>query len=206
MIKKLASLSTATLLCIAVLVTALISMGMNTKDYLAEKTARRNGTLTEITLTGEDFQKEGMRWQNEGWGWSASDGDPQMILQQSMVLTGVEFYMEYTIYPGEILMYYTTVNQPQYTNANMAVMSPIEGRDGWFGAYIPATEITSVRIDPTTIAGNFMSYGDFVVNPQRTLTDYLMPSSHDLVFMAVYSLALFAVLSFVKDFFTKYGK
>ena len=206
MIKKLTSVSTKVILAVSILLAIMLTMAGGLKDYMAEKSARDSGALTEMHFTDSDFRLESMRSRTPENGWKATDGDPQLILDKPMTFTGVEFYMEYSVYPGEMLVYYTTLAQPEYTNANMAVMAPVKDKVGWFGVSVPAVEITSLRIDPTVMAGNHMVFGDFVVNPQAQLADYLTPDGYTILSTAIYSLVLFAIFSFVKDFFTKFNK
>ena len=206
MTKKYTAVSTKAILAVSILLAVLFTMAGGLKDYMAEKSARANDTLTEMHFIDSDFRLESMRSQKPEKGWKATDGDPQLVLDKPMIFTGIEFYMEYSVYPGEMLVYYTTPDQPEYTNANMAVMAPLKDKDGWFGVSVPVTYITSLRIDPTVVAGNHMVFGDFVVNPQSQLADYLAPDSYTILSTAIYSLVLFAILSFVKDFFTKFNK
>ena len=206
MIKKFTAASTKTILVVSILLAVLFTMAGGLKDYLAEKSARSNGALVEMHFTDNDFHKGSMRSREPEKGWKATDGDPQLILDRSMTFTGLEFYMEYSIYPGEMLVYYTTVDQPEYTNANMVVLAPVKDKAGWFSVSAPATYITSLRIDPTVMAGNHMVFGDFIVNPQKTLADYMVLDTYSVLSTALYGMVLFAILSFIKDFFTKYGK
>ncbi len=206
MIKKLLSLSTAVIFTVSVLLATTITTAGGVKDYLAEKSARNSGELVKTILTEEDFQKESMRSRAPEEGWKATDTDPQLILDSQMKTTGIEFYMEYIMYPGEMLVYYTTPRDTAYSNSKMVVISPVEGKDGWFGATLPLTEISSLRIDPTSVAGNHLIFGDFVINPDKTLADYIAPDAYTVLSTAVYSLVLFAIFSFVKDFFTKERK
>ena len=206
MIKKLTTVSTKAILVVSVLLAVLFTMTGGLKDYLAEKSARSNGTLMEMHFTDNDFHKESMRSREPEKGWKSTDGDPQLILNQAMMFTGLEFYMEYSVYPGEMLVYYTTIDQPEYTNVNMVVMEPVKDKAGWFSVSVPVTDITSLRIDPTVMAGNHMVFGEFIANPQKTLADYMILDAYSVMSIAIYSMVLFAVLSFVKDFFTKSGK
>ena len=206
MLKKFTSISNGLLLTLSVLIVVLFTTAGDIREYLVDKSSRDSGQLVEMTFTEESFRKESIRRHRKTESWASTDGDPQLILEQQMAFSGIEFYMEYAVYPGEILLYYTTPTHPEYSNANMAVMSPVKGKSGWFTASIPLTEVTSIRIDPTTLAGNLMNYGDFVVNPQKTLTDFLAPDGYTVLSSTIYSLVLFAILSFIKDFFTKSSK
>ena len=206
MIKKIATVSTKMVLTISVFLAVLFTMAGGLKDYLAEKSARNSGALVEMHLTDNEFRKESMRSREPEKGWKATDGDPQLILEGAMMFTGIEFYMEYSVYPGEMLVYYSTAEQPEYTNANMAVVAPIKGRDGWFKVSVPATNITSLRIDPTIMAGNHMVFGEFIVSPQKTLVDHMAFDTYSVLSTMICSMVLFAILSIVKDFFTKSGK
>ena len=119
MIKKFTAASTKTILVVSILLAVLFTMAGGLKDYLAEKSARSNGALVEMHFTDNDFHKGSMRSREPEKGWKATDGDPQLILEQQMAFSGIEFYMEYAVYPGEILLYYTTPTHPEYSNANM---------------------------------------------------------------------------------------
>ena len=114
--------------------------------------------------------------------------------------------MEYSVYPGEMLVYYTTIDQPEYTNVNMVVMEPVKDKAGWFSVSVPVTDITSLRIDPTVMAGNHMVFGEFIANPQKTLVDHMAFDTYSVLSTMICSMVLFAILSIVKDFFTKSGK
>lgn len=206
MIKKFARLSPAKVLLLSVLVSLTVTLSGDIKDYMAEKSARKSGQLVEMCISDNDFKFESMRSRWPEAGWKVTDGDPQLLLEKTMVFTGVEFYMSYSVYPGEMILYYTTPDSPHYSNANMATLYRIVDRPGWFGAYISATEVTSIRIDPTVMAGNHLVFGDFVINPHKTLADYIAVDGYTVLSVAVYSLALFAIFSFVQDFFTKEDK
>lgn len=206
MVKKLLSLSGRALLALSVLLASLGVTAGAAKDYLAEKSARDSGSLGQIVLADTDFVMNSMRSAAPEKGWRATDGDPQLVYTQQMMFTGVKFYMEYSMYPGEMLLYYTTQAQPRFSNANMAVIKPVKGEKGWFAVSLPATQVTSLRIDPTVTAGNHLVFGDFVVNPPQGFAAYLAPDAYTMLSTVVYSLVLFAILSFVKDFFTKNSK
>ena len=206
MIKKIATISAKSMLTISIFLAVMFTMAAGLKDYLAEKSARNSGALVEMHLTDNEFRKESMRSREPEKGWKATDGDPQLILDGAMMFTGIEFYMEYSVYPGDMLVYYSTVDQPEYTNINMAVIAPVKGENGWFSVSVPATNITSLRIDPTIVAGNHMVFGEFIVNPQKTLVDYMAFDTYSVLYTMICSMVLFTILSFVKDFFTKSGK
>lgn len=206
MIKKLLSLSTSAIFAIAVLLTVALTTLSGAKEYMAVKSARDNGQLTEVVLTDKDFRLESMRSRAPQEGWKATDGDPQLIYSSQMLFTSLEFYMEYSVYPGEMLLYYSTRQDGVYSNDKMAVITPIKGKEGWFGVSIPMTEISSIRIDPTVTAGNHMVFGDFVINSQTQLADYMAFDGYTMLSVIIYSLVLFAIFSFIKDFFTKFSK
>ena len=206
MIKKFTQLSSAKLLLAALVVSLAITLSAGIKGYMAEKSARKNGQLVEMHFTDRDFHTESMRSRRPEAGWKVTDSDPQLILDGTMAFTGVEFYMSYSTYPGEMILYYTTAQGDAYSNSNMAVISPVEEKAGWFRADISLTEISSLRIDPTVVAGNHLVFGDFVINPHKTLADYIAVDGYTVLSVAVYTLALFAIFSFVKDFFTKEDK
>ncbi len=206
MIKKALSLTTFSIFTFSVMLSVMFTTADNLKNYIEYKNAREKGQLVEYRLTDRNFHKESMRSRSPDAGWRATDPDPQLIYTEQMLFTGVEFYMDYVIYPGEMLLYYSTPQSDVYSNDKMAVITPIKGREGWYRVSLPLTEITSFRIDPTTVAGNHLVFGDFVVNPQKTLADYLALDGYTVLSITIYSVVLFAVFSFIKDFFTKISK
>ena len=206
MIKKLLSLSVTAALLVSFVVSVCVNCGMNAADYIRETNARKSGQLQEIILTDSSFELSSMKKHPSENGLVATDGDPFIIYSDEMLFTGVSFSMKYSMYPAEMLLYWTTATQPEYSNANMTVIIPVKGEDGLFHASVPLTEVTGIRIDPTTVAGNHLVFGDFVINPHKTLADYIAVDGYTVLSVAVYSLALFAIFSFVKDFFTKEDK
>jgi hypothetical protein len=88
----------------------------------------------------------------------------------------------------------------------MAVITPAKDEEGLFYVSVPLTEVTGIRIDPTTVAGNHLVFSDFVINPEKTLSEYLAFDSYSLMAVGIYTLVLFAVIRFVQDFFTKKQK
>lgn len=180
-----------------------IVVGQDVKDYMAEKQARDYGSLQEIVLRDTDFEMNSMRRRQPENGWKATDGDPQLVFRGEMVFTGVQFYMEYNMYPGEMLLYYVIPSQADFSNSYMTVITPVKDKEGWFEAQIPVTQVSAIRIDPTVMAGNHMVYGDFIINPEKSLADYIEPDGYSILSTVMYTLAIFAVLRFVKEFFTK---
>ena len=203
MIKKLLSLSAAAVLMLSFVISVSAICGGNAVDYIKETNARKSGQLQEITLSDVDFQLNSMKQHPTEKGLVATDSDPYIVYSNDMLLSGIRFRMEYSMYPAEMLLYWTTATQPDYSNINMAVITPAKDEDGLFYATIPLTEVTGIRIDPTTVAGNHMVFSDFVINPERTLIEFLAFDSYSLMSVGVYTLALFAIIRFVQDFFTK---
>jgi len=180
-----------------------IVVGQDVKDYMAEKQARDYGRLQEIVLRDEDFEMNSMRRRQPESGWKATDGDPHLVYRKEIVFTGVQFYMEYNMYPGEMLLYYLVPSQEEFSNSYMTVITPVKDKEGWFEACIPATQVSAIRIDPTVTAGNHMVYGNFIINPEKSLADYIEPDGYSILSTVMYTLAIFAILRFVQEFFTK---
>lgn len=206
MIKKLLSLSATAVLLLSLAVSLSVNCGCKAVDYIRETNARKSGQLQEITLSDADFELSSMKKHPSENGLVATDGDPFIIYSCNMLLSGVSFRMEYSMYPADMLLYWTTATQTEYSNSNMAVITPAKDEEGLFYVSVPLTEVTGIRIDPTTVAGNHLVFSDFVINPEKTLSEYLTFDSYSLMAVGIYTLVLFAVIRFVQDFFTKKQK
>ena len=203
MIKKLLSLSATAVLLLSLAVSLSVNCGCKAVDYIRETNARKSGQLQEITLSDADFELSSMKKHPSENGLVATDGDPFIIYSCNMLLSGVSFRMEYSMYPADMLLYWTTATQKEYSNSNMTVITPSKDEEGLFYVSVPLTEVTGIRIDPTTVAGNHLVFSDFVINPEKTLSEYLAFDSYSLMAVGIYTLVLFAVIRFVQDFFTK---
>ena len=206
LIKKLLSLSATAVLLLSLAVSLSVNCGCKAVDYIRETNARKSGQLQKITLSDADFELSSMKKHPSENGLVATDGDPFIIYSCNMLLSGVSFRMEYSMYPADMLLYWTTATQPEYSNSNMAVITPAKDEEGLFYVSVPLTEVTGIRIDPTTVAGNHLVFSDFVINPEKTLSEYLAFDSYSLMAVGIYTLVLFAVIRFVQDFFTKKQK
>ena len=206
MIKKLLSLSATAVLLLSLAVSLSVNCGCKAVDYIRETNARKSGQLQEITLSDADFELSSMKKHPSENGLVATDGDPFIIYSCNMLLSGVSFRMEYSMYPADMLLYWTTATQTEYSNSNMAVITPSKDEEGLFYVSVPLTEVTGIRIDPTTVAGNHLVFSDFVINPEKTLSEYRAFDSYNLMAVGIYTLVLFAVIRFVQDFFTKKQK
>ena len=206
MIKKLLSLSATAVLLLSLAVSLSVNCGCKAVDYIRETNARKSGQLQKITLSDADFELSSMKKHPSENGLVATDGDPFIIYSCNMLLSGVSFRMEYSMYPADMLLYWTTATQQEYSNSNMTVITPAKDEEGLFYVSVPLTEVTGIRIDPTTVAGNHLVFSDFVINPEKTLSEYLAFDSYNLMAVGIYTLVLFAVIRFVQDFFTKKQK
>lgn len=201
MIKKIEKISFAALLFAVFTVTALIFGAKGCLGYYKENSARRNGSLSTLALQRQDFQLCSLV-EKDG-GLRATDGDPQMHFELNGVFTGIAIKADYAVYPGDIILYYTEVRGADYSSAKMIYVSQDKEDPQLYTGRLPATQVASIRLDPTTIAGNLIDIDSVVINPPLSLADYLSVTPYHLLMWVVYSLLLAAILRFVQEFFTK---
>ncbi len=201
MIKRAKNIPFTALLLAAFVTVALVFGAKAGFDYYKEATARKNGSLVTYTLSVEDFVYDGMREKNGQW--QTTDGDPQMRFAVNGGFTGVEINADYLVYPGDIILYYTTAPGADFSRKNRVYISQDKDNSSLYTGRIPVANVADIRLDPTTVAGNMIDFGQIVINPARTLADYLAITPYHLMMWAVYSLLLGAIFRFVQEFFTK---
>lgn len=170
-------------------------------DYAAENISRSNETLVQSRMTVSDFQQMSMK--ADGDLLTSTDSDPQLIWQADQKITNIKFYMETSLYPGEIVVYYTTKDGEGFSENKRLWAQPVDGEDNWYIVEMGLKNVRSLRIDPTMYAGNQMKFGTFIINEERTLSDYIAPDARRIFNLLLYTVIISSVLKFVQEFFTK---
>lgn len=170
-------------------------------DYASENISRSNETLVQSRMTVSDFQQMSMK--ADGDLLISTDSDPQLIWQADQKITNIKFYMETSLYPGEIVVYYTTKDGEGFSENKRLWAQPVDGEDNWYIVEMGLKNVRSLRIDPTMYAGNQMKFGTFIINEERTLSDYITPDARRIFNLLLYTGIISSVLRFVQEFFTK---
>lgn len=164
--------------------------------FIIESSAVKNGSLKSYTLSAEDFVWNGVR--NKDGVIITTDNDPQLLLEGVQKFTSVEFYMESSLYPGEMVVYYTEPGDAGFSQRKRLWITPSDQQN----CYVVETamkDVTSLRIDPTMYAGNVLTFGDFVFNTEKSIGDYFAVSYGDVYNLIIYTGIISSVLKFLQE-------
>ena len=168
--------------------------------FVTEAVARKNGSLVYSVLIEEDFVRNGIEYK-EGH-LVTTDNDPQLLLETNQKFTSLKFYMESSIYPGEMVVYYTEPGDTGFSVQKRLWIVPAEQR-GWYIVETGMKNITSLRVDPTIYAGNVLRFGDFEFNREKTVGEYFEISYGDVFNLIVYTGIISSVLKFLLEIVKK---
>ena len=168
--------------------------------FVMESSAVKNGSLENYTLTSTDFQLEGIRVKNGQV--ITTDNDPQMLFEKAQKFTSLTFYMESSIYPGEMVIYYTEPGDAGFSVQKRLWVVPTD-QLGWYTVETSMKNVTALRVDPTMYAGNVLTFGDFIFNREKTLGDYFAVSYSDVFNLIIYTGIISSVLKFLQEIIRK---
>lgn len=170
-------------------------------ELAADRICRGNGSLAQRVYARQDFEMSGITLTEEGY--VAADNDPQMIIQADTKINTVKFYAEYSLQPGEIVMYYTTSPEGDFSERKRVWFAPVPGQDGWYEADMNIKNVCRLRLDPTIYAGNIMNLGDIVINEERSAGEFFNISYSHFYILIVYTGIISSFLRIVQELFTK---
>ena len=168
--------------------------------FVMESSAVKNGSLENYTLASTDFQWEGIRVKNGQV--ITTDNDPQMLFEKAQKFTSLTFYMESSIYPGEMVVYYTEPGDAGFSVQKRLWIVPTD-QLGWYTVETSMKNVTALRVDPTMYAGNVLTFGDFIFNREKTLGDYFAVSYSDVFNLIIYTGIISSVLKFLQEIIRK---
>ena len=196
-LKKISSraiiLGTAT-----VLVAAFVFSGLFA--FVSESSARKSGDLYSFSLSAPNFTWNGIK--NKDGEVITTDNDPQMILDAQIEFSSLRFYMKSSIYPGEMVVYYTEPGDRGFSSQKRLWIVPTDQPD-WYMVETPMKTVTSLRIDPTMYAGNVLDLGEFVFNEEKAFSDYFAISYGDIFDLIIYTGIISSVLKFLQEMLKK---
>lgn len=168
--------------------------------YVTESSARKNGTLVQSTLSATDFVWNGIKVKDGVV--ITTDNDPQMLLETPQKFTSLSFYMEPSIYPGEMCVYYTQPGDEAFSVQKRLWIVPAD-QPGWYTVETSMLDVTALRLDPTMYAGNILDFGDFVFNREKSFGEYFAVSYGDVFDLIVWTGIISSVLKFLQEIIRK---
>lgn len=169
--------------------------------FITESAARKNGSLEYKVLTVEDMEWSGI--ENRDGVLITTDLDAQLATREVTKFASLKFYMEYTIFPGEMVVYYMEAGDPGFYPHKRIWLTPVQGEMGWYTADTSMKDVVAVRIDPTMYAGNQLTFGEFIFNEEKTAGEYFEISYGDIFNLVVYTGIISSVLKFLQEMLKK---
>lgn len=202
MIEKFKKISSRGLILFSAIFLVAVFIISGLISFFMQTAAEKNGKLVQSTLQVTDFHMESVKILGENCIIS-TDPDPQLIFEKTQMISSVKFYMESTIYPGEMVMYYTEKEGQGFSERKRVWAKPIQGEDNWYIIEMPLKEVLSIRIDPTMYRGNQMTFGDFIFNQHKSFGEYFTVSYSTVFAFLLYTGVISSVLKFIQEFLTK---
>ena len=200
MVDKIKRISSRRIICCTALVLVLMFIVSGFYGYITESSARKNGSLASSVMSATDFKWDGIR--NKKGKIITTDNDPKMIMEGEQKFTSLKFYMEYTTYPGEMVVYYTEPGDKGFSVQKRLWVVPDE-QPGWYIVETSMKNVTAIRLDPTMYAGNVLTFGDFILNQEKTFGDYFTVSYGDVFDLIIYTGIISSILKFLQEMIKK---
>ena len=189
------------LLLLAAVLTAAIFAAGGIKGYMTETSAIKNGSLVTAQLQPEDFEL--VAFKPVDGGWRTTDTDPQMIYTVNGLFASIYMEMDSLLYTGDVVLYYTNPGDTAWSRQKRIFLVPDKDNPSCYRGSLPVQDVQAIRIDPGSVGGNLLNFGDIIINPPHTMADYFDISAYTLLMYRVYTLFIGAILRFVQEFFTK---
>ena len=200
MVDKIKKISSRAIIIFTAFLLVALFIAKGLYGYITEASARKNGSLSQYTVGATDFVWNGIV--EKAGQVITTDNDPQMVLETQDKFTSVRFYMESSIYPGEMCVYYTQPGDEAFSVQKRLWIVPTD-QTGWYMVETSMMDVTSLRIDPTMYAGNVLTFGDFIFNEEKTFGDYFAVSYGDVFDLIVYTGIISSVLKFLQEMLKK---
>ncbi len=171
-------------------------------QFVVESVSRKNGSLIEKRLTVDDFFCDGMKKLENG-EWQTTDNDPKMIIEEKQKITSIYFYMESSMFPGEMTMYYTEEGDAGFSERKRIWAIPVQGEKNWYCIDMNMKNVTSIRIDPTMYRGNIIKFGDFIFNEEMSFIGYFEISYGTVFNFIVYTGLISSIIKFIVEILTR---
>ena len=126
-----------------------------------------------------------------------------MILVQDMKVCRITIDGTYKTAAGEILVYYTQKEGQGFAPTKRYWFYADENSTSTYTAEMPLMNLKSVRIDPTTFAGNTMEINSVTFNRPKAFMQFFSLDAGNIFSLIVYSCLGAAVITLLKEIFSK---
>ncbi len=201
MIEKIRNISSRRIICGTAVVLVALFFAKGAFGLVTESAARKNGSLEYKVLTVADMEWSGI--EDRDGILITTDLDPQLATRDVAKFSSLKFYMEYTIYPGEMVVYYMEPGDAGFSANKRIWITPVQGEMGWYTADTSMKTVSAIRIDPTMYAGNQLTFGDFIFNAEKSAADYFEISYGDIFNLFLYTGIISSVLKFLQEMLKK---
>ncbi len=189
MIQKAEKIKSWHIICFSALLFVSLFFVKGTVELIKEKSAIKDGSLAPFILSPSDFDFDGIK--ENGEGYKTTYDDAKLILEKHTKLSSVRFTAQYSISPGEVVLYYKEPGDTDFSAQKRRWVYADDNVENGYIITLPLKEVTRIRIDPTMYRGNEMILGDFRFNREKSVSEY-----YSIDYTAVYNLILYtAVLS-----------
>ncbi len=200
MIQKLKNLTPVKIVLLSFSIVLAIFLISTSAIFLIETAFRLTGKIQTITLDENDFELISIV-ENEN-GLVSSDADPQLIRTEDMYITSITMDIEYSLYPGEVTLYYTTKSDQGFSSNNRAWFTKT-GENTYTSDLFFMINSKSIRIDPTDSAANFMDIKSITINEEKSFFEYFSINQTRIYHFMLYSLLLSSTIAFLREVLIK---
>ena len=201
MIEKIKNISSRRIILGTALLLVVCFVAKGAFGFVTEASARKNGSLEYKVLSVEDMEWSGI--ESRDGALVTTDLDPQLATRELTKFSSLKFYMEYTIFPGEMVVYYMEPGDLGFSADKRIWLTPVQGEMGWYTADTSMKTVTAIRIDPTMYAGNQLAFSDFIFNEEKTVADYFEISYGEIFNLFLYTGIISSVLKFLQEMLKK---
>ena len=193
MLSRIRKIRDASLIALVCAVMLLLALGRRTFSYVREKSARSSGALVTRVLTADDFELEGISKEKDVY--LTVNDDPKMTYAFDGNLSSVRIEMDYSLEPGEIVMYYTNPGDEGFSPRKRVWAKP-DGDNGYVFS-LPMQQVSRIRIDPTMYPANRLRFGDIEINPETGAEKFYSVSPDQVFYFLIYAGMASAALKFL---------
>jgi hypothetical protein len=118
-----------------------------------------------------------------------------------MKVSRITLNSTFTVAPGEMVVYYSEKDGQGYSANKRYWFYPDASGDNSYTVSMPIKNLKSVRIDPTTIAGNAMEIESIVFNNPKSFVEFFKIDFKNIFNLLVYSAIMATVITLVKETF-----
>lgn len=180
-------------------------------DFSIESVARLSGRMATFTVPISEFEKVALvekipMNESEEGKLISTDSDPQLLLTQDIKASRISFKAEFSVHPGEITMYYTTKDGQGFASTKRYWFFPSQKDVDLYETSFSLKNIKSLRLDPTTEAGNEIKISEVTFNSPKSFLAFFAVGYSEIFHLLVHSSILASLLALVQEIVIKKSK